>query len=187
MAERKYFDYDINVISPAQAAKKRWKERNRDKYLAQQREYARIRYDEHKERELHRHKKWIEENLEKYKESCKKSAARSFQKFKQERIKKAREYRENNREKVREQRRRYKRNNKEYIKQKTYEYIARYPEKKNAVQAVNNAIMYGKMTKPKICSKCLLEGHIEGHHTDYSKPLEVIWLCRECHNKEHGK
>lgn len=167
--------------------KKKWKDKNRDIYLAKQREYAFNRYHENIERERKRIIEWREKNPEIYKESLRKSAAKSYQKFKNERIKKAKEYRENNREKVREQRRNYRFKNKDYIKQKKSEYIARYPEKKKSVSAINNAIMYGKIKKPEECSICKKKDHIEGHHPNYSNHLEVIWLCRVCHNKEHGK
>lgn len=26
----------------------------------------------------------------------------------------------------------------------------------------------------------------QAHHEDYSKPLEVDWLCRDCHGRRHG-
>lgn len=62
------------------------------------------------------------------------------------------------------------------------------PEAVRAVQAVNNAVAWGKLVKPPQCSKCnsSTNGRIEGHHPDYSKPLDVIWLCVLCHKDIHG-
>lgn len=37
----------------------------------------------------------------------------------------------------------------------------------------------------KPCAKCGRE-KAEMHHENYAKPTEVIWLCRECHLKEHS-
>ena len=53
---------------------------------------------------------------------------------------------------------------------------------------VAHAIKMGKLIKPKSCSRCRKESdNIEAHHEDYSKPLEVIWLCLECHHEIHRK
>ena len=49
------------------------------------------------------------------------------------------------------------------------------------------AIKAGFLIRPSSCSKCLKECKPEGHHDDYDKPLEVRWLCKICHNHEHGK
>ena len=45
------------------------------------------------------------------------------------------------------------------------------------------AIKSGLITR----KPCLFCGssETEGHHEDYSKPLEVIWLCPKCHAKIH--
>lgn len=47
----------------------------------------------------------------------------------------------------------------------------------------------GKLIKPDTCSQCGGDGDgrpIHGHHADYSKPLDVEWLCFRCHAMRHG-
>lgn len=61
-------------------------------------------------------------------------------------------------------------------------YDARHPQQKRAKNALNNAIRDGKIIKPDVCScGCGSGDHIEGHHADYRKPLEVVWLAMKCH------
>ncbi len=31
------------------------------------------------------------------------------------------------------------------------------------------------------CGQSVEPRQLHGHHVDYSKPLEVIWLCEQCH------
>ena len=38
---------------------------------------------------------------------------------------------------------------------------------------------------PEPCEICGTTEDIHGHHPDYSKPLEVIWLCRKHHAALH--
>ncbi len=59
----------------------------------------------------------------------------------------------------------------------------RYPEKWKARAALNNAIAAGKMIRQP-CSECGAK-RAQGHHHDYSKPLDVEWLCVACHGVEH--
>lgn len=64
----------------------------------------------------------------------------------------------------------------------------RNPEKRAAHVILGNAIKSGKVKKPTSCSKCMkfMRSRIlHGHHFDYTKPLEVEWLCVYCHIDEH--
>ncbi len=47
---------------------------------------------------------------------------------------------------------------------------------------VSSHIKSGKLIKSSKCENCgESPKKIEGHHTNYSKPLEVVWLCKKCH------
>jgi formylmethanofuran dehydrogenase subunit E len=61
------------------------------------------------------------------------------------------------------------------------------PEKVYAVRCVKIGIRDGKIIKPKLCEHCKEEKILNGHHPDYSKPLEVVWLCHSCHKLLHNK
>jgi hypothetical protein len=68
-------------------------------------------------------------------------------------------------------------------------HAARYPEKAQARNAVREAIRYGRLVKPDHCEDCdayvLDPIDLHAHHEDYSKPLDVRWLCRPCHVGVH--
>ena len=44
-------------------------------------------------------------------------------------------------------------------------------------------IKKGRILRPDKCSECGKLGKIEADHHDYTKPLDVTWLCKDCHNK----
>lgn len=55
--------------------------------------------------------------------------------------------------------------------------------KKKVHQKLSYALKTGKIDKG-TCSICG-DIKVDGHHEDYSKPLEVIWLCRKHHKQLH--
>lgn len=59
------------------------------------------------------------------------------------------------------------------------------PLKAKAHSVVSSARKSGKLIRPKNCSECNSKGKIHGHHDDYSKPLNVVWLCDYCHKQRH--
>ena len=67
------------------------------------------------------------------------------------------------------------------------EYRAKYPVKYKAHCALSNAVRDGRITKPMACEDCNSTFAIHGHHDDYSKPLEIRWLCAKCHHRWHAE
>lgn len=60
------------------------------------------------------------------------------------------------------------------------------PQKSRARGAAKDAQARGDLTPPSACERCGAESHIEKHHHDYAKPLDVEWLCVSCHKAEHA-
>lgn len=80
-------------------------------------------------------------------------------------------------------RKNWRRNNKEKVCAQSKAWRDKNRDKVKAYGILSQAIKMGRVVKPKQCSQCPNTGRIEGHHEDYNKPLEVEWLCRECHAK----
>ena len=80
---------------------------------------------------------------------------------------------------------------------KTRRHVAKHREKYPEQAAVNRifgaALRHGRIVRPDTCEMCgqkpapnrLGRSSIQGHHDDYSKPLEVRWFCQPCHIKHH--
>ena len=58
--------------------------------------------------------------------------------------------------------------------------------KSNAHKTVGNAVKAGKLTPPDRCA-CGSNGRLNAHHADYSRPLDVEWLCGKCHTARHAQ
>lgn len=62
------------------------------------------------------------------------------------------------------------------------------PEKIRAREALNWALRSGAVIKARGCFHCCeMDCDLQGHHEDYSKPLDVVWLCLRCHRDADRK
>lgn len=59
------------------------------------------------------------------------------------------------------------------------------PECFAVASILNRAVRTRRIKKPRKCSRCGKSSRIYGHHEDYCKPLEVIWVCQACHKAIH--
>lgn len=73
---------------------------------------------------------------------------------------------------------------KEHIRAVTTKWRADNPLAYKAQTAVNNAVRDRRLTKL-ACEFCG-RTDVHAHHRDYSKPLEVVWLCPKCHHRLHA-
>jgi hypothetical protein len=90
------------------------------------------------------------------------------------------EYTERHREEVRARCRLYYEKNK-----KKWSQYGRTKKQVSAHSRARNEIRWGRWKRETRCSKCGKEKFTVMHHEDYSKPLDVVFLCRSCHGKLH--
>lgn len=145
------------------------------------------------------------QNPEKYREQCRKSAKKNYQTIR----KSQKKYRIENNEKINIRRRelreprkaelnlreslrrkRHRENDTELAKkerQQVRNYYQKNKEKlipqRKAHQLVMFAVRLGLLKRPDKCEVCSSDIRVEGHHDDYTKPLEVRWLCKVCHHQ----
>jgi hypothetical protein len=58
--------------------------------------------------------------------------------------------------------------------------------KRAADLAVRKALYDGTLVRQG-CARCPRKRNVEAHHDDYSKPLDVIWLCRYHHRQRDAE
>lgn len=124
-------------------------------------------------------RKWALDNPKRMKEFKDLYIKRNPENFKESQEK----YRKNNMEKFREKCRNYYKENTEKMKKLKYDWMKDNMEATKAHHAVNSALKKGTLKKLP-CIKCKSE-NVHAHHPDYSKPLEVIWVCPLHHKQIH--
>jgi hypothetical protein len=126
-------------------------------------------YNEHRDACLERSRKQKEENRDGYLDYL-------------------RNYYQENKEKLRENNKLYQKNNRDKANERSraYRITEEGNMKEKARSRVQTALRNGTLIRPSICECCNQELFVEAHHEDYSKPLEVNWLCKDCHWGRHS-
>jgi hypothetical protein len=143
-----------------------WREKNRDKVKQMRHEL----YLRTKERQNAQSKKWRAEHPREWRKYYRQWLANLSPEKKAEYAEKQKRYRHAHPEIYRNAARKYQENK---------------PRQYWSNQLINAAVHLGILTRPDHCSQCGSRKRIQAHHPDYSKPLEVVWLCATCHGKVH--
>ena len=96
-------------------------------------------------------------------------------------------YYDSNKDKVLEKTKKYSKEHPEVQRLASKKSSLKFPEKVLARRILNKALQNCTISKPDRCETCGEKNSVHGHHEDYNKPLEVIWLCVNCHSSYHRK
>ena len=73
-----------------------------------------------------------------------------------------------------------------YHKERKINHSQPQTDKRRAYDRVKYALKTGGLLRPKMCELCGIEHNkLHGHHVDYTKALNVIFLCPPCHRATH--
>lgn len=61
------------------------------------------------------------------------------------------------------------------------------PDRLRARRMTTAALKSGTLVRAKKCASCGQRRRTQAHHADYTKPLDVQWLCSRCHRIEDMK
>ena len=152
------------------AAKKRYRESEKGK--AKEREYSRMYCRSSDGKAAHQRFRRSEKGIAYYKEYQRKYGAQ----YRQTLNGKAARKRGNEKYWATEK-------GKSMLKRAHKKYYLNNPEKRYAKDAIHNEIRQGRLVRQP-CEVCGTP-NAEAHHSDYSKPLEVRWLCGNKDNRHH--
>ena len=65
-------------------------------------------------------------------------------------------------------------------------WAVRHPERRKASHIVGNAVRDGRLIPWPVCAVPECCEKPQGHHPDYSRPLDVVWLCIKHHTEVHA-
>lgn len=102
-----------------------------------------------------------------------------------------RKHRDKHKERINKERRQYFDEHREQLEESrriaNRKWRANNKRKVQVHNIVNTAIRNGELVRPEYCSKCHSPAKVEAHHTDYSRPFYIHWLCHDCHTELHKK
>lgn len=63
---------------------------------------------------------------------------------------------------------------------------AEHPERRHAQSLLGSAVRCGRVTPWPVCAVPACSDKPQAHHPDYSRPLDVVWLCDAHHKQAHA-
>ena len=154
---------------------------NKERIAKQKMEY----YEANKEHLTEYRKAWREANGEKHRESAKQWRKNNPEKVKDSNRKWIEKNRGEKREYLRTYMQKWRKNNPEKARDLTMKWRVMNREKFKVEQCLQRAVKNGQVKKEDSCSRCNSIGKVMAHHEDYTKPLDIIWLCPLCHVQHH--